>query len=40
MHWVPFAEAWEWALGGTIADAKTAIGLLRAAARGAPEPSA
>jgi len=30
VHWVAFATACEWALDGTIADAKTAIGLLRA----------
>ena len=39
VHWVPFATACEWALDGTIADAKTALGLLRArhiVARGAP----
>ncbi len=31
VHWVPFAEACERALGGDIRDGKTAIGLLRAA---------
>jgi 8-oxo-dGTP pyrophosphatase MutT (NUDIX family) len=31
VHWVPFAEAWQRALGGDIRDGKTAIGLLRAA---------
>jgi 8-oxo-dGTP pyrophosphatase MutT (NUDIX family) len=30
VHWVPFAEAYEWALSGKIRDAKTAIGILRA----------
>ena len=36
VHWIPFAEARAWALGGTITDAKTVIGILRAAAlRGA-----
>jgi 8-oxo-dGTP pyrophosphatase MutT (NUDIX family) len=30
VHWLPFAEACAWALGGQIADAKTVIGLLRA----------
>jgi 8-oxo-dGTP pyrophosphatase MutT (NUDIX family) len=30
VHWMPFAEAYEWAVNGTIRDAKTAIGLVRA----------
>jgi len=30
IHWVPLAEACRWALDGTITDAKTALGLLRA----------
>jgi 8-oxo-dGTP pyrophosphatase MutT (NUDIX family) len=30
VHWVDLAQACEWALDGTIADAKSAIGLLRA----------
>jgi 8-oxo-dGTP pyrophosphatase MutT (NUDIX family) len=30
IHWVPFAEAYEWALNGTIRDAKSVIGLARA----------
>jgi ADP-ribose pyrophosphatase len=30
IHWMPFDTACEWALGGTITDAKTVIGLLRA----------
>ena len=30
VHWLPFAQACAWALDGTIADCKTAIGLLRA----------
>ena len=30
VHWMPFAEAYEWAMNGTIRDAKTAIGLVRA----------
>ena len=30
VHWVPFEQACGWALDGTIADCKTAIGLLRA----------
>jgi 8-oxo-dGTP pyrophosphatase MutT (NUDIX family) len=34
VHWIAFAKACEWALDGTIADCKTAIGLLRA--RGVP----
>jgi ADP-ribose pyrophosphatase len=39
VHWVPVDAAYGWALDGTISDAKTALGLLRArhiAARGAP----
>ncbi len=30
VHWVPFAEACQWAEGGEIRDGKTALGLLRA----------
>ena len=30
VHWVPFAQAHEWALAGEIRDAKTVIGLVRA----------
>jgi 8-oxo-dGTP pyrophosphatase MutT (NUDIX family) len=30
IHWVPLEQACEWALDGSIADCKTAIGLLRA----------
>jgi len=30
IHWVPFTQACHWALDGTIADCKTALGLLRA----------
>jgi 8-oxo-dGTP pyrophosphatase MutT (NUDIX family) len=30
VHWVPFAEACEWAVSGEIRDGKTAIGLTRA----------
>jgi 8-oxo-dGTP pyrophosphatase MutT (NUDIX family) len=30
IHWLPLEEACRWALDGTIADCKTAIGLLRA----------
>jgi len=30
VHWVAFAQACDWALDGTIADCKTALGLLRA----------
>jgi len=30
VHWVPFTEACGWAIDGTIADCKTALGLLRA----------
>ena len=30
VHWMPFAEACEWAVSGKIRDGKTAIGLVRA----------
>ncbi len=30
IHWVPLAEAYEWALNGKIRDGKTIMGLLRA----------
>ena len=30
VHWVPFAEACEWAQSGRIRDGKTAMGLIRA----------
>jgi 8-oxo-dGTP pyrophosphatase MutT (NUDIX family) len=30
VHWVPFAEAYEWAVSGKIRDGKTAIGIVRA----------
>lgn len=30
VHWMPFAEACEWALSGKIRDGKTALGLIRA----------
>lgn len=30
VHWVPMEEACRWALDGTVRDAKTVIGLLRA----------
>ena len=30
IHWVPLAQACGWAIDGTIADCKTALGLLRA----------
>jgi len=30
VHWVPLEEACTWALDGTIADCKTALGVLRA----------
>jgi len=30
VHWVPFEEAYEWAVSGKIRDGKTAIGLIRA----------
>ena len=29
-HWVPFVDAYEWAMNGEIRDAKTIIGLARA----------
>jgi ADP-ribose pyrophosphatase len=29
VHWVPFRQAYAWALDGTIRDAKSALGLLR-----------
>jgi len=30
VHWMPFAEACEWAVNGKIRDGKTALGLVRA----------
>ena len=30
VHWVPLAQAHQWAIEGTINDAKTALGLMRA----------
>jgi 8-oxo-dGTP pyrophosphatase MutT (NUDIX family) len=30
VHWIALAQACEWALDGTVADCKTALGLLRA----------
>ena len=33
VHWLPFAEALAWCRDGTITDAKTLIGLFRAAAQ-------
>jgi 8-oxo-dGTP pyrophosphatase MutT (NUDIX family) len=30
IHWVPFTQACGWAIDGTIADCKTALGVLRA----------
>lgn len=30
IHWVPFAEAYEWAVSGKLRDGKTAMGLVRA----------
>jgi len=30
VHWMPLGEAYEWVLNGTIADAKTCLGILRA----------
>jgi ADP-ribose diphosphatase len=35
VHWVPFEEAYRWAMEGTIRDAKSVIGLARAHALGA-----
>jgi 8-oxo-dGTP pyrophosphatase MutT (NUDIX family) len=35
VHWIPFVEAYEWAMNGTIRDAKTIVGLARAFAAGA-----
>lgn len=32
IHWLPFAQALNWCLDGTITDAKTLIGLFRAQA--------
>jgi len=32
IHWLPFDQALDWCLDGTIEDAKTLIGLFRAAA--------
>jgi ADP-ribose pyrophosphatase len=32
IHWLPLAQACRWAVDGTVADAKSALGLLRAAA--------
>jgi ADP-ribose pyrophosphatase len=29
VHWVPFAEAYQWAMNGQIRDAKTIIALAR-----------
>jgi len=36
VHWVPLWQARDWALDGTIRDGKTALGLLRAAAKHIP----
>ena len=30
VHWMPFTEAYQWAVSGRITDGKTAIGLVRA----------
>jgi ADP-ribose pyrophosphatase len=41
VHWIPFAEAYEWAMNGQIRDAKTIIALARVFAIGAArKPSA
>jgi|HubBroStandDraft_1064217.scaffolds.fasta_scaffold00576_10 8-oxo-dGTP pyrophosphatase MutT (NUDIX family) len=37
IHWLPLETACDWALGGTITDCKTAVGLLRARYGPAPE---
>src|SRR5690606_32037112 len=29
VHWVPFSQAYEWAMEGSLRDAKTAIALFR-----------
>jgi 8-oxo-dGTP pyrophosphatase MutT (NUDIX family) len=43
VHWIPFAEAYEWAMNGTIRDAKSVIALARAhalaATRKSPAPN-
>jgi ADP-ribose pyrophosphatase len=31
IHWVPFQQALDWCMDGAITDAKTLIGLFRAA---------
>jgi ADP-ribose pyrophosphatase len=33
VHWVPLSQAFAWCLDGTITDAKTLVGLFRAAPR-------
>lgn len=33
VHWLPFEQAYGWAMDGTIDDGKTALGLLRALSR-------
>jgi 8-oxo-dGTP pyrophosphatase MutT (NUDIX family) len=35
VHWIPFVQAYEWAMNGEIRDAKTIIALARAIAIGA-----
>ena len=30
VHWIPFAEAYQWAVDGRLVDGKTAMGLIRA----------
>ena len=40
IHWIPFSEAYEWAMNGTIRDAKTVLGLARAHAFDAAHKSA
>jgi hypothetical protein len=29
VHWMPFEQAYQWAMNGTISDAKTIIALAR-----------
>jgi len=39
IHWIPFAQAHEWTMNGTITDAKTVIGIARAFALDTPHKS-
>jgi ADP-ribose pyrophosphatase len=38
VHWLPFSQALRWCSDGTISDAKTLVGLFRAAALIGPDP--